>query len=368
MQQPYEYITFGEIQQFKTKWMKTHGCGIGFPEAVQALADSGRTHYDVPKKPDFLTWDLESMEQFRKLTDQIPISLKEIRSVKQEINDQVKFLKTLNEVQIGIESVYSDEVFFSTAYFTIIYVLSGSCELHFTDKKINMKKGELCILPPYIQYYTLTKPGDVVISISSDREQFKEQFHALLFHENLLSEFFRHSLFENHEHCLFFMILPTKDLKSIIQHLFQEFVRKDRLSNSLFYNYLLILYANIMRSSQNTRDYYEDKDTGSVTTLMPSILEYITVNYQELTLDKLAEQFHYSPAYLSREIKLHTGMNFAAILADLKLKEAAQLLSDSTLSIDTIARRCGYHSISHFGYAFKQRYNMSASSFRQENR
>ena len=364
MQQSVEYITFGEIQKIKKQWYEKNGTGIGFQAAVQLLTDSGAVHSDIPKKPDFLSWDLESMDQFRRLTDQIPIPLEEIRSVKQEILDQITFLEIFNKVQISLESVYTENVLYSASYFTILYVLSGSCKLRLSDRTIEMQKGELCILPPDTPFCVFTVPGDAVINISSDKTHFEKQFHALLFQDNPLSIFFRHSLFENNTMCLFFMIPPTKDLKSIIQHMFHEFVTKDAYSHALFYDYLQILYANIIRSSQKTRDYYENRTGNSITMLMPAILESLENNYTTLTLEKLADQFHYDPAYLSREIKTHTGSNFAAIISNLKLQEGKRLLQETRLSIASVARQCGYHSTSHFCSAFKSQYGITASAFR----
>jgi len=363
------FVTFGEIQEYKKNYWKTHGVGCSFPTAFQSLEASGKLHHGSPEIPDFLSWDLESTEQFRKLVNRIPITIDEVLNVRQEnLGDRITRLKVFHDVQICVESSYTDDHLYAIQYFTIIYVLHGSCTLHLLERNIEMKRGELCLLPPHIPYCVWTTPEDLVINISCDRELFDKQFSMLLFQDNPLSIFFRRSLFEDNTHFLLFMLQPTKDFKSIIQHLFHEYLRKDDYSHALFLNYLQILYTNIIRSIQKTRNYYINKERtlNTIFHVMPAILEYINENFHYLTLEDLAEQFHYDPAYLSREIKTHTGLNYKTLVTNLKLQEAFEMLTETDLPVSEIASHCGYNSVSHFGYAFKQKYGFPATAVRKE--
>lgn len=350
----YDYILFGQIQEIKQKYYEGTGRGLSFRDAVNQLITSGRIEHGTPKKPDFLTWNLRNYKDLRKMIWQIPIPLSDVMDVQRHTIDNITYLSTKNKVQISLESCYADEELISIDYFSVFYVLEGSCILSSEHGKRIMQAGELYILPPGIPYSVFTRPEDLVINIISDKTHFKENFHALLYHDNIVSIFFRRALFQNLKEGIFFMLPPSKNIRSIIQHLFAEFVKRDSYSDTLFNNYLQIFYANIIRSTETTYDYYSDQREISARTLMPAILEYMTQNYHSITLELLAMHFHYDSAYLSKLIKSATGKNYSAIVTELKIKEAAELLSTSELKIEEIAELVGYNSADHFTYSFKK--------------
>lgn len=359
------YFTFGQLQQVKQEWFDSHQEGLSFKEAVQILIETGQISNDVPQKPDFLSWNLMDIEDLRNRINSIPISLAEIQYVKSHIKNCVNYLSIQNEVQIAMESCYTKQELVVVDYFSVIYVLDGCCVLAAKEKIWTMKKGELCILPPGMPYYILVTLNDMVFNISSNRANFEKQFDKLLDQDNIVSAFLRNALLNDAKDCLFFMIYPTKDLKSIIQHLFSEFVQKDDYSESLFYYYLQIFYINIIRSTRNTGRYYIGQKETTAKMLMPAILQYINSSYHNVTLDELAEQFHYDSSYLSRFIKASTGKNFSTIITELKMQEAHRLLKNTDLSITKIARQIGYNSADHFTYSFKKYYGMSPVKFRR---
>ncbi len=99
--------------------------------------------------------------------------------------------------------------------------------------------------------------------------------------------------------------------------------------------------------------------------LMPAILDYITHNYQSVTLELLAAHFHYENAYLSKQIKAFTGKNYSEIVTELKIKEAARLLLTSDMQVDEISEAVGYNSANHFSYSFKKITGATPRSYRK---
>lgn len=366
MEQATEYFTFGQLQRIKEEWFDSCHTGLSFKDAVQRLVDTGQISYGVPDKPGFLSWNLTDMNSFRNLASHIPIELAEIQYVKNHIRNNVNYLSILNEVQIAMESCYTKQELVSVDYFSIIYVLDGCCTLATNENKRSMKNGELCILPPGMPYYILVSPDDIVLNISSNCANFENQFNKLLYQENIVSVFLRDALFKDAKDCLFFMVPPSKDLKSIIQHLFAEFVQKDSYSEDLFYHYLQIFYINIIRSTGNTGKYYAGQKDTTAKMLMPAILKYMEGHYQNITLDRLAEQFHYDSSYLSRFIKASTGKNYSTIIRELRIEEAKKLLKNTGLSIVSIARQTGYNSADHFACSFKKSCGLTPVKFRKE--
>lgn len=285
---------------------------------------------------------------------QIPIPISDVLDVRHHTVDNITYLTTKNKVQISLESCYANGQLMSIDYFAVFYVLEGTCVLSSKLGKRRMQSGELCILPPDTPYSVFTRPEDLVINIISDKTHFKENFHALLYHDNIVSAFFRRALFQNQKEGIFFMLPPTKDIRSIIQHLFAEFVKRDSYSDVLFNNYLQIFYADIIRSTESTYDFYSTRKEKSARTLIPAILDYLTQNYQSVSLDLLAMHFHYESSYLSKLIKEATGKNYSMIVTELKIKEASMLLTTTNKKIEEIAEIVGYNSADHFTYSFKK--------------
>ncbi len=368
MEQSVEYLLFGQIQDVKNRWYIENGSGLSFKAAVELLQAQGRAAFGVPEKPDFLSWNLTDMREFRRLINAIPIPVSEIREVEDRFQEDITYLTTRNEVQITLESCRTQESLISVDYFGVLYVLEGSGKLVTQHARRTMRPGELCILPPNFPYYVLTGPEDIVINVVSRRESFQQNFSRLLYRQNLVSDFFRRALFQHAEGCIFFMVPPTKDFKSILQHLFAEFVRKDEYSEALFYNYLRIFYANIIRSVQSTYDYYAFQKETTTKMVIPAILQFISANYRTLTLGALAERFHYDSTYLGKQLKAATGSSYSQLVTKLKIDQARQLLEQTNLRVETISEQVGYHSADHFTYAFKKNTSISPKEYRAKHR
>ncbi|MCC8068067.1 MAG: helix-turn-helix domain-containing protein [Clostridiales bacterium] len=161
---------------------------------------------------------------------------------------------------------------------------------------------------------------------------------------------------------------PTKDIRSLIQHLFAEFVTADSYSETLFNNYLQIFYANIIRCSENQYDASLPRKQAASHTLMPAILSYIRQNYHTLSLSALAAHFHYDSAYLSRLIREATGKNYREMITELKISEAKELLALTDRSMEEIAETVGYSGPDHFGYTFRKATGMSPRQYRTQNK
>ena len=76
-----------------------------------------------------------------------------------------------------------------------------------------------------------------------------------------------------------------------------------------------------------------------------------------LSLEELAQRYHISKYYLSREFKRLVGMNLSQYLTGKRLRTARQLLSFTDLSVQEIARQCGFSDASHFIRVFRTHEN-----------
>ncbi|MFC4598133.1 helix-turn-helix domain-containing protein [Cohnella hongkongensis] len=104
--------------------------------------------------------------------------------------------------------------------------------------------------------------------------------------------------------------------------------------------------------------------------LIQKVRRYIESQYEDssLSLIGLAENFGVSEAYMSRAFKLQTGENFNEFVEKLRLGKARTLLEETELPVNRIGAKVGYNSANTFARAFKRRFGVSASEYREKHR
>lgn len=102
--------------------------------------------------------------------------------------------------------------------------------------------------------------------------------------------------------------------------------------------------------------------------LVERINQYIEQHYAEdITLAALADEVHYSPSYLSRFYKTHTGQNLMAHISGVRIAHAKALLAKTNLKISEIAAQCGFCSTKYFNQVFKRTMDISAVQYREQH-
>ncbi|UHA72782.1 AraC family transcriptional regulator [Paenibacillus sp. 481] len=98
------------------------------------------------------------------------------------------------------------------------------------------------------------------------------------------------------------------------------------------------------------------------------VLNYIQSNlHDSLNLTEVAAKGGYSPFYFHRLFKLHLGETVQDYIARERIERAARLLrSNPHESITEIAMACGFGSPSVFARAFRKRFGVSASEYREQ--
>jgi len=89
--------------------------------------------------------------------------------------------------------------------------------------------------------------------------------------------------------------------------------------------------------------------------LMTVVAEYIRTNYaQDLSLSALGRKFGLSVSFLSRKFKECSGIGINEYITNVRIHNAAILLSDDSLSVTEVAARCGYADSNYFASVFKR--------------
>jgi hemolysin activation/secretion protein/AraC-like DNA-binding protein len=84
-----------------------------------------------------------------------------------------------------------------------------------------------------------------------------------------------------------------------------------------------------------------------------------------LSLEDLARMLHCCERHASRLFREECGTGFLSYVAALRLKTACQLLAQGNLKIIDVALQSGHGSMAHFNYAFKRRFQMTPTEWRE---
>lgn len=100
--------------------------------------------------------------------------------------------------------------------------------------------------------------------------------------------------------------------------------------------------------------------------LQQRVLEWIRENYAnpDLNAAMAAQSCHVSQKYLSQFLKEQTGRSFLAYVEELRLRQAMDLLRETSLSITDVGTQCSFSTANTFYKAFRRKYGMSPSAVR----
>ena len=122
------------------------------------------------------------------------------------------------------------------------------------------------------------------------------------------------------------------------------------------------LFSVLQEAIQN-----ENPATEEGQVVISQILEYIDQNYRrDLRITELAEKYYMNASYLSTLIRKRTGKTYSMIVTEKRIACASRLLRDTTLSVQEVAYRSGYHEYSHFNRLFKSITGKTPAQYRAE--
>lgn len=108
------------------------------------------------------------------------------------------------------------------------------------------------------------------------------------------------------------------------------------------------------------------EEDSQYTPVVRQILAEVEHNYKEdMNLKTLAYKYHMNASYLGQIFQKEVGCSFAQHLSNTKNGIAKDLILNTNMKINDIAKQVGYPDTSYFYRKFKQRYGVSPASLRE---
>ena len=108
------------------------------------------------------------------------------------------------------------------------------------------------------------------------------------------------------------------------------------------------------------------EENSQYTPVVRQIIAEVQNNYKEdMNLKTLAYKYHMNASYLGQIFQKEVGSSFAQFLSNTKNGIAKDLILNTNMKINDIAREVGYPDTSYFYRKFKQCYGVSPASLRE---
>lgn len=110
---------------------------------------------------------------------------------------------------------------------------------------------------------------------------------------------------------------------------------------------------------------YLHTEDSQYTPVVKQIMAEVQKNYREdMNLKTLSYKYHMNASYLGQIFQKEAGCSFAQYLSNIKNSMAKDLILNTNMKINDIAREVGYPDTSYFYRKFKQCYGVSPASLR----
>ncbi|MBA1434050.1 AraC family transcriptional regulator [Bombilactobacillus bombi] len=239
-------------------------------------------------------------------------------------------------------------------FLEINYMFSGSCQQIVDGKPIQLNAGDILLMNVGAQHsISALNENDILINVLFTNKNITFKLLHDIHKSNSLSYKFLADISLGQplsQNYILFNKDDNSDIKTTMEQMIEEYFFKKSYSNSVVESYLNILLIKIIRHHpMPTKNLSNDKQK-----LMFNILEDITQNYQTITLSQLALKYGYNKNYLSNLITKMTGQNFTNLRTQQRIIRANELLTSTTLPINSIMETVGITNKSFFYKKYKE--------------
>lgn len=250
-------------------------------------------------------------------------------------------------------------------YVEMVYMCSGTTIHIINDKeRIILHEGDLLFLNQNATHEILPATEDDIAVNFIILPEFFDRAFSMIERENVLRDFLisalsQDSLLSSYLHFQAKDILPAQNL---VENMIWTLIHKKPHTNTINQTTMGLLFMNLSMFADNINKHNPNQHEQN---LVFSVLQYIETNYKNGTLAEIAEEINQPVYYISRLLKKHTNSNFKELLQQRKLQQAAYLLSQTPLSIETIIKTIGYDNSSYFYRKFREKYGCSPKNYRK---
>lgn len=300
-------------------------------------------------------------------------NIKQKKIKEQQIHFQHKdYFDTDKNIYINKHLRFTPGDFHDHEFIEMCYVYHGQVSHIFRPKKGEqektevLKQGNLVIIPPGMQHKISIYDDSVMINIVVNKFTFEKTFLGDIPEDSLLYHFFSQILFSQETGTyVVFRGGNEEILRDKLLDLIVAYLSDDVYSSKICDHYLSIFFLQLLEQCE---DITLSSHMGKEGELIARILLYIRNHYNEISLEDVSDEFHYSKTYLNRIFKNCMNITILKYIQETRLEQSTILLCNTRLSVEDIAMHVGYEDTSYYIELFKRKYHKTPLQYRYESR
>lgn len=248
-------------------------------------------------------------------------------------------------------------------YVEMVYMCAGQTTHIVNGKRIKLEQGDLLFLSQSCTHEVCkAEITDVAVNFIVLPDFFNAPLVALGEEETPLRRFLVDCLCGRNTGpgYLHFDVSGVKPIQNLIENLLWTLLEETPNKRKISQMTMALLFLQLTGHTETLLT--DDQEDAAVF----KVLRYIESNYADCSFSEIAEQLHYDPSWLSREIKRTTGKTFTQLVQEKRLAQAAFLLKNTKRNISDISVAVGYENISYFHRIFVDSLGKSPKHYRDE--
>lgn len=285
-------------------------------------------------------------------------------TIPSSFEDSYFFKDETNDLITSRHNRYCPPLEHSHSFFEVLYVYEGSCIQDIDNQTVKLKSGDVCIIPPGTKHSISVFDESIILNCIIRKATLHNVFFNFLNNSNILSAFFLNNIYtDKGNNYLLFHTGNDFEIRRGFLYTYWESINKDLYFDQMIGYTIMLIFGLLIRLYNDSVEVpvFSKKDEQ----LRYEILRFIQDNYSTITLDEIAEHFHFTPVYTSKLIKSLTGKTYTELLRQVRLEKAQILLIDSNLSVNDISAYIGYENPEHFIRLYKREFGITPSSYRK---
>lgn len=133
----------------------------------------------------------------------------------------------------------------------------------------------------------------------------------------------------------------------------------------LFYELLYLMVTKYRETQVSPEMVRKNRKLNRLAVITSYVKEHYT---EELSLERLAEIFGYSPTYLSRMFQKYAGINYKSYLQSIRVEYSYQEIANTEKTLSEIALENGFPNSKALAKVFVKKYGMLPSEYRKKTR
>ena len=234
------------------------------------------------------------------------------------------------------------------SYFELEIILSGTGKYVINDVEYDISSDKVFLLSTTDFHYVEVNETTKLINISFDEE------------------------FIDEKHLMFLIFSKTQKAYTLAQDEYERIIKATELleyecnTDGECKRQLLQYILNCLFKNNSVQ--YTDAVNDNHNNAISKAIVYMHLHFKEnITLDKLASEAGYHPAYFSELFKKCTDKTYICFLNELRVGYARTLLSNG-FSVSEACFLSGFSSLSNFGKIFKKNCRLSPREYAKASR